>query len=114
MHRVLKPEGALLMSVAACAPRFVDEERWRYLPRGIRSVLSSFSKVTITPETSSLGGLLRTLNVAMLNFAYFRLLRKCLEVTLCPCLNLAGLALENTKLTANDQFTPNYSVLAIK
>jgi SAM-dependent methyltransferase len=51
MHRVLKPEGALLMSVAACAPRFVDEERWRYLPSGIRSVLSSFSKVTITPES---------------------------------------------------------------
>jgi len=102
------------MSVAACAPRFEDAERWRYLPGGIRSVLSSFSKVTITPETSSIGGLLRTLNVAMLNFAYFRLLRKCLELTLCPCLNLAGLASGKMKLTANDQFTPNYSVFARK
>jgi len=65
-------------------------------------------------STKSLGGLPRTLNVAMLNFAHFRLLRKCLELTLCPCLNLAGLALENTKLIANDQFTPNYSVFARK
>jgi SAM-dependent methyltransferase len=114
MHRVLKPEGALLMSVAACAPRFVDGERWRYLPGGIRAVLSPFNKVAIVPETSSIGGLLRTLNVGMHNFAHFRLLRKSFELTICPCLNLMGLALEKMKLTANDQFTPNYSVFAVK
>ena len=114
MHRVLKSQGALLMSVAACAPRFVDGERWRYLPGGIRSVLSPFSKVTIVPETSSIGGLVRTLNVGMHNFAHFRLLRKFFELTTCPCLNLIGLAFEKMKLTTNDQFTPNYSVLAMK
>jgi hypothetical protein len=81
------------MSVAPCAPRFVDGERWRYMRAGIRSILSSFHKVTIAPETSSVGALLRTLNVGMLNFAYFRLLRKSLELTICRCLNLTGLAL---------------------
>src|SRR5579864_496537 len=114
MHRVLKPEGVLLMSVAACAPRFVDGERWRYLTGGIRSVLSSFNQVAIVAETSSIGGLFRTFNVGMHNFAHFRLLRQLLEFTLCPCINLAGLALEKMNVTANDQFTPNYSVVAMK
>ena len=54
VYRVLKPGGSLLVSVAAAAPRFVDEERWRYLPLGLRSLFSQFSQVTITPEVSSL------------------------------------------------------------
>src|SRR3954469_17186649 len=53
MHRILTPGGMLLMSVAAVAPRFVDEECWRYMPRSLRSVLSPFSQVTVMPEVSS-------------------------------------------------------------
>ncbi len=114
IHTALKPGGALLMSVASVAPRFVDEECWRFTPAGIRATLSLFSRVEIIPETSSLGGLLRTANVGLHTFAHNRLLRKLHEVTVCPCLNLLGMALENLRLTRNDQFTPNYSVLAIK
>jgi hypothetical protein len=36
------------------------------------------------------------------------------SVTIFPMLNLAGLGLEALRLTQNDQFTPNYSVLAVK
>jgi SAM-dependent methyltransferase len=114
IHRVLKPGGVLLMSVAAVAPRFADEEHWRFLPAGIRYVLSAFSKVEISPEVYSLGGLCRTLNVALNSFAKFGAVRKAFGVTLCPALNLLGLGLEWLKLTENDQFTPNYSVLARK
>jgi SAM-dependent methyltransferase len=114
IHAALKPRGALLMSVAAVAPRFVDEECWRFTPAGIRATLSLFSRVEIVPETSSLGGLLRTANLGLHTFAHNRLLRRLHEVTVCPCLNLLGMALENLKPTRNDQFTPNYSVLAIK
>jgi SAM-dependent methyltransferase len=114
IERVLKPGGILLMSVVGCAPRFVDEERWRYTPRGIRSILSSFSEVTIVPETSSVGGLLRTLNLGLNTLAHFGGLRAVLKVTLCPMLNMLGVALERAKLTNNDQFAPNYSVLAVK
>ncbi len=114
IYSVLKPGGALLMSVAAQAPRFVDEECWRFTPAGIRATLSMFSKIEIVPETSSLGGLLRTVNLGMHSFVRYRLLRKLQEVTACACLNLFGMALESLKLTRNDQFTPNYSVLAIK
>src|SRR5438045_1736250 len=62
VHRVLKPDG-VFMSVAAFAPRFVDEECWRFTPGGIRTTLSQFSAVEIAPETSSIGGLLRASNL---------------------------------------------------
>jgi SAM-dependent methyltransferase len=114
MHSVLKPGGILLMSVAAVAPRFVDEEHWRFTPSGIRSTLSSFRKVEVIPETYSGGGLIRTVNVFMHSFAHFGLLRRLTELSLCPLLNLAGLGIEGLNLTHNEQFTPNYSVLAVK
>ena len=114
IHAALKPGGLLLMSVPSLAPRFVDGECWRFTPAGIHTTLSLFSRVEIIPETSSLGGLLRTANLGLHTFARNRLLRKLHEVTVCPCLNLLGMALEKLELTRNDQFTPNYSVRAIK
>src|SRR5215470_13218966 len=60
---VLKPGGVLLMSVASTAPRFVDDECWRFTPKGIRATLRGFQDVEIIPETSSVGGLLRTANL---------------------------------------------------
>ena len=114
IHRVLKPGGRLLMSVVSCAPRFVEEERWRYTPLGIRTVLSSFSQLSIVPETSSFGGLMRFLSLAAHSLSHFQLARKCVEFLLCPCLNLLGLAGEKLRISRNDEFTPNYSVLAIK
>jgi SAM-dependent methyltransferase len=114
IHRVLRPGGTLLMSVAAVAPRFVDEECWRYLPRGLRSVFSSFSHVTITPEVSSLGGFCRLLNLGFHDFLKLRPLKFVYQLTLCPLLNLAGLCLESAQLTTNDKWTGNYSVRAVK
>lgn len=114
MHRVLKPKGVLLMSVVSCAPRFGDDEHWRYTPSGIRELLRSFSTTTITPETLSVGGLLRTINLGVHTFAHFRLLRRMCELTICPCINLIGLGFEKLRVTENDQFAPNYSVIAFK
>jgi SAM-dependent methyltransferase len=114
IHATLKPGGVLLMSVASVAPRFTDIECWRFTPRGIRESLADFSEVTIVPETSSAGGILRTINLAANFFVRSKILKSATSVTLCPLLNLAGLALEWLHLTSNDQFTPNYSVLAVK
>jgi SAM-dependent methyltransferase len=114
IHKALKPGGTMLMSVAGFAPRFADGEYWRFTPGGIRATLSLFSKVEIIPETSSLGGLLRTLNLALHTYAHFRPVRRTFEVTLCPLLNLLGLGMEQLKLTKSDQFAPNYSILAQK
>jgi SAM-dependent methyltransferase len=113
--RVLKPGGAFCLSVAAFAPRFVDEEHWRFTPAGLRSILSGFGKVEIVPEASSIGGLLRSLNLGVNSFASKnRAALKLYEGTVCPAVNVLGLVCERLKLAANDQFAPNFSVLAVR
>jgi SAM-dependent methyltransferase len=114
IFRVLKPGGCLMMSVAAVCPRFGDDEYWRFLPAGLRSVLSSFPQVAIVPEVTSLGGFVRTTAFALHVFAKFALMRKIVDYTLVPALNLLGLAFETAGLTQNDQLTGNYSVVARK
>lgn len=114
VYRVLKPGGVLLMSVASLAPRFVDEECWRFNKGGIRATLSSFSSIEIIPETTSPAGLIRLMNLGLHSFTRYAPVRKLYEFTICPCLNLIGLAVESAKLTSNDQFAANYSVLARK
>ena len=114
IHRVLKPGGALLMSVAAVAPQFVFKERWRFTPAGVRTALSSFSQVDIVPETLSTAGLLRMANVGVHTILGRRLLQQIFGFSVCPFLNLLGLCAEGLRLSNNDQFVPNYSVLALK
>jgi SAM-dependent methyltransferase len=114
IHRVLRPGGVLLMSVVSFGPRFVDDEHWRYTPSGIQAVLRLFGQITIVPETSSVGGLLRATNLALHALAHFGPLRRVYELTVCPLINLIGLGFEKLRISGNDQFTPNYSVLATK
>jgi ubiquinone/menaquinone biosynthesis C-methylase UbiE len=114
VHRVLRPGGALLMSVASVCPRAVDEECWRYMPRGLKSVLSPFSQLTITPEVLSLGGLCRFMNLSFHDFLKVRPLKALYELTACPVLNVVGLCLEAASFTKNDNWTGNYSVMGIK
>lgn len=114
IHRVLKPGGHLLMSVAAVCPRAVEEEHWHYLPAGLKFVLAPFSRIEIVPEVSSIGGTLR-LNAASLSiFAKYGFIRQILHHTVVPALNVLGLGLEGAGLSHNDQVTGNYSALAEK
>lgn len=114
IHRSLKPGGAFMASVAAFAPRFVGEECWRFLPTGLSTILAPFATVEIIPELSSLGSVVRALNLAVNTFARYELVRSVWRRTGCPVLNLLGLGLENLQLTSNDQFAANYSVFATK
>jgi SAM-dependent methyltransferase len=114
IHRVVKPGGCLLMSVAATAPRFVDEELWRFTAHGLRAILSDFSEVKVLAETSSIGGVIRILNMALRSFLRPRFLQVVIAGTVLPLLNLAALACESLGITDNDQFAPNYSVLAVR
>jgi SAM-dependent methyltransferase len=114
IYRVLKPGGMLLASLVGCAPRFVDEERWRFTPGGIRLLLAPFDTVEIVPELYSVGSLVRTINLALHTFVRYRFARAIYDRTLCPLLNLLGLALEGLNLTHNDQFAANFSVRAAK
>jgi SAM-dependent methyltransferase len=114
MHRILKSGGSLIMSVAAVAPRFVDEEHWRYLPAGLRSLLSMFSSVEIVPEVRSAGSFFRSLNLSFMLFAKNKWLQQGLRYTLIPVLNVVGIQLEALLNNQNDQMAANYSVLARK
>jgi SAM-dependent methyltransferase len=114
IHRVLKPGGSALLSVAAVAPRFGDDEYWRFLPRGLHALFGTFSQATITPEVSSIGGFCRLLNLGFHDFLKFQALKAIYEWTVCPVINLLGLALEHARLTSNDQWTGNYNVIAVK
>ena len=114
IHRVLRSGGSVLVSVAAVAPRFVDEERWRYLPLGLKTIFTPFSEVSITPEVLSLGGFCRLINLGLHNFLKFRPLKTAYEVSACPVLNLLGTFLEKARFTLNDYWSANYDVVAIK
>lgn len=114
IYRVMKPGGSLVASFPSVVPRFGDEDRWRYMSTGLRSLFSGFSKVEITAEVSSLGGFCRLVNLGLHDFAAFPVLRKVYEFTFCPLLNLTGLLLERAQLTANERWTGNYSLIAMK
>jgi SAM-dependent methyltransferase len=114
IHDVLKPGGALILSVGAVCPRFADEEHWRYMPAGLRSTLSMFSHVEIVPEVFSLGGFCRIVNASLNIFAKYGIVRRTFSTSVFPIINLIGLGLEGMALTSNDQIAGNYSVLARK
>lgn len=112
IQRVLKPGGTFILSVPSAFPRDAEEERWRFLPAGIRQLLAGFSQTEIVPEGGSIAGLFRTVNVCLHIFAKFPSMQRLLSYTLIPVLNLAGLGLERLARSQNDAFTVNYSVRA--
>jgi hypothetical protein len=77
-------------------------------------MLARFAQVDVVPELYSLSSVLRTINVAMNAFAHYEAVHAVDRRTLCPIVNILGLALEGLKLTSNDQFTANDSVFAVK
>jgi SAM-dependent methyltransferase len=114
IHTVLKRGGFFLGSAVACAPRFVDEELWRFTRPGLHALLSSFDHVEIVPELYSGGSLVRTINLALDAFVHYGSARWLYRRTACPLVNLLGRGVEKLNLTSNDQFTANYSLLARK
>jgi SAM-dependent methyltransferase len=114
VHRVLKPGGHLMMSVASVYPRVVDEEHWRYLPAGLSYVLAPFAKTEIVPEVASIGGFFRVTASSLSIFAKYGFVRQVLHHTVVPVLNLIGVALDRPGISRNDQVAGNYSAFAQK
>jgi len=114
IHRVLKPGGFALLSFASFYPRATDEERWRFLPRGLQYVLSPFSRINIVPEGSSIVGFSRACAVCFAIFSKYPVLRTLVGWTLVPLLNSLGNLVEQVVPTRNDQASGNFSVLAEK
>lgn len=111
IFRVLRPGGALLLTVPAFFPRHHDE-RWRFLPDGIELLLSDWKDVEVVPEGHSVTGLLRTLNVC-LNSVESDRLRRAFQRTLIPLLNLIGEFGEGFH-PKGTMLTANYAIMARK
>ena len=114
IRRVLKPGGWLLLSVPAIFPQDSDVEYWRFLPPAIRRLLSGFSTVDLAPEGNSIVGMLRTANVGLFMFAKPHLLKRLLQFTVIPLLNLLGAALGALISDKSNRFSANFSALAQK
>lgn len=114
VYEVLKPGGVLIMSVAAVSPRFVEDEHWRYMRSGLRSILAPFSQVEIVAEVFSLGGFCRLINAGLNIFAKYEFVRRVFSVTIFPLVNIVGLGLEKLSLSTNDQMAGNYCAMARK
>jgi len=111
--RVMKFGACFLMSVASFAPQFAPEERWRYLPAGLKTLLKAFSSVELIPETGSIGTFFRILNLYLTSIAP-GWVRQTLTYTVVPVFNLLGWHLDRVIRSLAPQFVANYSVLAIK
>jgi SAM-dependent methyltransferase len=111
-HRVLKPEGSLLVSVPSFFPKHHDE-RWRILPDGLRILLSGFSIVEVASEGHSAAGLCRTINHIVENLFVNRMARNLLSIFVIPFFNVTGMCLDRLS-RGNDHFTANISARAKK
>lgn len=114
IHRVLKPGGALLLSVPSVCPVDAEEECWRFLPGGLRYLLAAFSRVEVVAEGGSVAGFFRTVNTCLDIFMRYPAARSVYRRSLGPLVNLSGAFLEKLSGPRNEQFAVNYSVLAEK
>jgi hypothetical protein len=111
IYRVLKSSGSLYLTVPAIFPRYHDQ-RWRFMPAGIASLLADFSDVEIVPEGRSLAGLCRTLNLFLDTFLQGRLTRRAARL-LFATLNIAGGLLDRAS-GERTRFATNYACRARK
>ncbi len=114
IHRVLRPGGALLLSVPTVCPVDAEEECWRFLPAGLRHLLAGFARVEIVAEGGSVAGFFRTLNTCLDIFMRYPAARFVYRHSLGPFVNLSGALAEKLSGPRNEQFAVNYSVLAEK
>ncbi len=114
IHRVLRPNGFLLLSAPSIAPRDSEHDRWRFFPPALRQLLSDFSEAEVVPECGSAAGMLRTVAVFFYMSARYEGLRLVLSFLLVPFLNVLGAALDAVSGNRDGSFTVNYSVFAKK
>jgi SAM-dependent methyltransferase len=114
IHRVLRPGGALLLSVPSACLVDSKEECWRFLPAGLCHLLAAFSHVEIVAEGGSVAGFFRTVNTCLDIFVRYPVPRYIYRHSLAPLVNLLGALMEELSGRRNEQFTANYSVRAEK
>lgn len=95
IYSVLRPGGALLLSVPAILPYHAENDRWRFSPGALRLLLSRFSRVDVSPEGYSLLGACHVVAHFVDSFGENTLLQRLVHFTLIPLVNLVGKRFDN-------------------
>lgn len=111
IRRVLKPGGSLFLTTPAFFPTHHDE-RWRFMPDGLRLLLSGFSSVEVVAEGHSIVGICRLTNLVLDRLFQKRWLCALVARLLIPLVNLFGLVFD--RFDRGTWLTANYSTRAIK
>ena len=112
IHRVLKRTGALFLTVPSFFPEHHDE-RWRFLPDGLREMFDYWSDVEILPEGNSSVGLLRSVSISIAESENKSRVKSFVsDRVLIPGINQISARLIDRN--SNTSMTPNYSVWAEK
>ena len=113
IYSVLRPGGTLLISVPAILPHHEGNDRWRFLPDGLRLQLSRFSRVEVSPEGYSFLGACRIFALFLDSCVENRIVRKVVDSAVIPLVNLAGERM-NDRCGTNTSLTNNYFASAQK
>lgn len=114
LHRVLRPEGRLILTVPSIFPQHGSPgDYWRYMPQGLAWLLKDFRQVRIEGEAGTVGGFFLTLNMYLYAFTGpVPSLRKMVKSLVCPLMNVVGLVA--SRFYRGDQFASNYFVVAMR
>jgi len=111
IHRVLRPGGTFFVSVPAIFPYHAENDRWRFFPSGLRSLLSRFSEVEVSPEGNSFKGIFGYIPMSLDLSVGNGLLRRLIEAVFVPIINLSGKHPPPRDL-GDTRFTAHYCVFA--
>jgi len=93
-------------------PRY-HNQRWRFMPEGLKTLLAPFSGVEIVAEDYSIAGLFRSINLFVDTFIISSKARWLFERFFYPAMNSGGRLLHRFS-RGDSQFTTNYCCRAKK
>ena len=114
IHRVLRPDGLLLLAVPAIFPQHGSPgDYWRFTPQGLEWMLRRFGRVDISAEAGTFASFFLVFNMYLFLFSSWSPpLRRLIAWTLCPVNNVLGLLLGS--LRRGKQFASNFFVVAVR
>jgi len=113
IRRVLRPGGTLLLTAPALLLNHAANDRWRFLPNQLYSLLREFTTVEVSAEGGSISGICRTVAMFVDYFFEHGPAHPFLIRAVVPFLNLLGERLDCWS-RGDIGFTTNYDAFAIK
>ena len=113
IYRVLRAGGALFVSAPAVFPSHSENDRWRFIPQRMLSLLADFSEVEVSPEGYSIAGIFRILATYLEFCVSGASLQRAARSIFIPLLNRTAERLD-VYSRGDTRFTTNYCAFAKK